>query len=190
MRARAASSRWFIALVVRLEYDENQAVFGSTLSPAKRPMPRFLHQTVVGAVAARMGQLERQHGEHGLQRKRSGAGIAGLLDGAVEAVAPDPRQQAEEAAGAFERAARVRRGRRGKPASRRTRPMARSPRVSGLLASRRALISGTERLRRRSSMTCSRRPEGGLRGGRPGGDGGRKKNEAGSISLRKSRVTE
>ena len=68
--------------------------------------------------------------------------------------------------------------------------MARSPGESGLLASRRVLISGTERLRLRRSMTRSRRSGEGLRSGRPGGGGGRNKKEAGSISLRKSRVME
>ena len=55
---------------------------------------------VVGAVAADVGELERHEGQHGLQGGQRGrVRIAGLLDGAVQTVAADPGQQAEDAGG-------------------------------------------------------------------------------------------
>ena len=43
LEARAPSRRWFMARVVRSEYEESEAVLGRTLRPAKRPRPRSMH---------------------------------------------------------------------------------------------------------------------------------------------------
>ena len=63
------------------------------------------------------------------------------------------------------RSARVRRGRRAKPSARSRLPITRRLGASPVSASRRALMSGTERFALRSSITLSRTCCGGLLGG-------------------------
>ena len=86
------------------------------------------------------------------------------------------------------RSARVRRGRRWKPSSRKTFPIARRLGAAACSASRRALMSGTDRFALRNSITRWRTSGSGRTGARPGASGGRKKNAAGSSRRRKSRV--
>ena len=75
---------------------------GQHVEPGEQAQAAIHAPQVVGAVAADMRQLEGQHGQHRLQRGQGArAGIAGLLDDGVDAVVPQPGQQAEDAGGAL-----------------------------------------------------------------------------------------
>ena len=57
---------------------------------------------VVGTVAADVGELEGEEGEHGLERgEGTGTRVAGEADGLVDAVAAEEGEEAEDAGGAF-----------------------------------------------------------------------------------------